>query len=82
MSFNIAILAGGRSKRFGSNKALVNIDGKPLISRMILEIGSLEAKPGNIYVSISNEKQKNEILDVVQKYNHLMRSKGFKPGPF
>src|SRR6266849_4223555 len=28
------VLAGGRSTRFGRDKALVEIDGKPMVSRM------------------------------------------------
>jgi molybdopterin-guanine dinucleotide biosynthesis protein A len=35
------ILAGGKSLRYGRNKALVNIDGIPLIERVINVMGSL-----------------------------------------
>ena len=35
------ILAGGRSTRYGQNKALVHIDGVPLIERVIRVMGSI-----------------------------------------
>jgi molybdopterin-guanine dinucleotide biosynthesis protein A len=36
-----AILAGGKSRRFGQNKALVELQGIPLIERVITVMGSL-----------------------------------------
>ncbi|MDX1775751.1 MAG: molybdenum cofactor guanylyltransferase [Desulfobulbales bacterium] len=38
------ILAGGRSSRFGSNKALAEVDGKPLIQHVVAKMAGLFAE--------------------------------------
>lgn len=67
MSYQVAILAGGKSRRFGSNKALFKIDGKTLISRQIAEIIKLKNQPENLFISISNEAQRDDIIDSIGK---------------
>ncbi|MEO1288991.1 MAG: NTP transferase domain-containing protein, partial [Chloroflexota bacterium] len=35
MSFTLAIICGGKSSRMGTNKAFIEIDGTPMIERII-----------------------------------------------
>ena len=57
----IAILAGGTSKRFGSEKALAEFQGKPLISHMVSIARKLSSE---IIVVVSNETQEEKLRDV------------------
>lgn len=41
MPLSIAVLAGGKSRRMGKDKALLDFDGRPLISRVIAALGPL-----------------------------------------
>ncbi len=50
----VAILAGGSSKRFGSDKALAVFQGKPLISHML---GIASRLTSNVLVVASSEEQ-------------------------
>jgi molybdopterin-guanine dinucleotide biosynthesis protein A len=59
----VAILAGGSSKRFGSDKALAEYHGKPLISHM-LEIAQ-RISP-TILVVVSNEEQEKNLKPLVK----------------
>ncbi|MFW9787072.1 MAG: molybdenum cofactor guanylyltransferase [Candidatus Thorarchaeota archaeon] len=59
----VAILAGGSSKRFGSEKALAEFKGKPLIIHMIEVARRLSS---DILVVVSDEKQKASIRDIVK----------------
>jgi molybdopterin-guanine dinucleotide biosynthesis protein A len=54
----IAILAGGDSKRFGSEKALAEFQGRPLVSHMV---GIARKLSPEIMIVVSDEKQE-EIL--------------------
>ncbi|MHA1339083.1 MAG: molybdenum cofactor guanylyltransferase [Promethearchaeota archaeon] len=76
MNIYVAILAGGLSKRFGSNKALINLNGKTIISTQILEILKLKYLPKKIFISIHNEEQFKDIkfaiiedLEQLNQYN-------------
>ena len=58
----VAILAGGSSKRFGSEKALADFQGKPLILHMI----SIAKKLSNEFmIVVSNEEQESKLRNVV-----------------
>jgi molybdenum cofactor guanylyltransferase len=54
------ILAGGKSSRFGRDKALEPIDGKPLIQRIKEEFGTLFQE----VIVVANQPEKYEFLGV------------------
>ena len=58
----VAILAGGNSKRFGSEKALADFQGTPLISHMVKIARKLSSE---IIVVVSEEVQKARLRRVV-----------------
>ncbi len=58
----VAILAGGNSSRFGSQKALANFRGTPLVSHMISIARTLSPRT---LVVVSNEDQANEIHQII-----------------
>ena len=41
MDYSIAILAGGQSQRMGRNKALIEIEGIPILQRIINVVSGL-----------------------------------------
>ena len=59
----VAILAGGTSKRFGSEKALAEFHGKPLISYM-LDIA--QQISSSILVVVSDEEQEEKLKPLVK----------------
>ena len=59
----VAVLAGGTSKRFGSEKALADFQGKPLISHMVDIARNLSSE---IIVVVSDDVQEAKIREVVQ----------------
>jgi len=59
----VAILAGGTSKRFGSEKALAEFHGKPLISYM-LDIA--QQISSTILVVVSDEEQEEKLKPLVK----------------
>jgi len=59
----VAILAGGTSRRFGSEKALADYQGKPLISHMIKIARKLTSE---IIVVVSDEKQKAKLSAIAR----------------
>jgi molybdopterin-guanine dinucleotide biosynthesis protein A len=59
----VAILAGGNSKRFGSEKALASFQGRPLVSHMVDIASRLSS---NILVVVSDEQKKAEIMPYVK----------------
>ena len=67
MQYSIAVLAGGKSQRFGSNKALFKVGGKPLITRFLLEIPKIHANPRLTYLSLRNRTQWEEILHALER---------------
>ena len=54
----VAILTGGSSKRFGSDKALAEFQGKPLISHMLGIASQISSK---VLVIASNEEQEEHL---------------------
>jgi len=78
MDFFIAILAGGKSRRFrfGSNKAIFKIDGIPIISRLLLEIPKLNIRPRIVFISLHNKSQKDEILESIRGHIKLNKTNG------
>jgi molybdopterin-guanine dinucleotide biosynthesis protein A len=59
----VAILAGGSSQRFKSDKALAIINNRPLISHMVKIAEKLSQ---NILVVVSDEKQENNLSSHVR----------------
>ena len=74
MDFFIAILAGGKSDRFGSNKAIFKIDGIPIISKLLLEIPKLNIKPRSVFISLHDKSQKDEILESIRAHIKLEKT--------
>jgi molybdopterin-guanine dinucleotide biosynthesis protein A len=60
----VAILAGGNSKRFGSEKALASFQGHPLISYMVDIAAQLSS---NILIVVSDDQRKIEISPYIKK---------------
>jgi molybdopterin-guanine dinucleotide biosynthesis protein A len=59
----VAIIAGGSSKRFGSDKALAEFQGKPLITHMI---GIAQRISSTILVAVSDEEQELHLRPYVK----------------
>jgi len=70
ISISAAILAGGKSLRFGSDKALAEINGKPLIQRVI---EGIPVGIADIFI-IGNENRRP--FDGFPVYNDLITSCG------
>ncbi len=62
-----AILAGGLSTRFGSNKAIFKHRDLALISTVVLEMLKIRGKTSPIIVSVHDEAQEREIFSAMQK---------------
>ncbi|MHA2026209.1 MAG: molybdenum cofactor guanylyltransferase [Candidatus Thorarchaeota archaeon] len=58
----VAILAGGTSKRFGSEKALAEFQGKPLVAHMVDIAHRLSTE---IMIVVSDESQEESIRNAV-----------------
>ena len=58
----VAILAGGTSKRFGSEKALAKFRGTPLVSHMVNIARRLSSE---VIIVVSNEKQEANLVDII-----------------
>lgn len=69
---NAILLAGGKSKRFGKNKALLLVDGKPLISVLV---DRLKQAFDNVYVSLS-DKDNYSFLEGVFFIKDIFANKG------
>ena len=54
----VAIIAGGSSKRFGSDKALAEFQGKPLIAHMMVIAQRISS---TILVVVSDEEQEKNL---------------------
>ena len=59
----VAILAGGTSKRFGSEKALADFQGNPLITHMVNIARNISSE---IIIVVSDEVQEANLREVVQ----------------
>lgn len=60
MSINVAVLAGGRSSRMGFDKAFAEIDGQPLIERVLARVADL----GSEVMLIANAPERYTYLDL------------------
>ena len=70
---NAIILAGGKSSRFGSDKAMYKIEQKPMLENIVEK---LEAFFDNIYI-IGNEKQKlKEVNRQIKFLSDIIPDKG------
>jgi molybdopterin-guanine dinucleotide biosynthesis protein A len=69
----VAILAGGSSKRFGSDKALAEFQGKPLISHM-LDIARKVSS--TILVAVSDEEQEKTLKPFVKSTKIVIDPEG------
>ncbi len=59
----VAILAGGTSKRFGSEKSLASFHGEPLVKHMVSIARNLSSE---IIVVVSDDVQEAKLREVVQ----------------
>jgi molybdopterin-guanine dinucleotide biosynthesis protein A len=69
---NAIVLAGGNSIRYGSNKALIKIEGKYLIEKVILPLRKVADK---IYV-VGNERTDYSFLKKVEVLQDIIPNKG------
>jgi len=63
------VVAGGVSKRFGQNKALVKLAGKPLVSYVVDKAISVV---DDVTVVVNSETQKKKIAEAVNKKTRIM----------
>lgn len=63
------VVAGGVSKRFGQNKALVELAGKPLVSYVVDKAISVV---DDVTVVVNSETQKKKIAEAVNKKTRIM----------
>ena len=61
--YYVAILAGGKSERFGMNKALFNFNGESLLSRAIRKTVQLSIIPKQLLNSFNDEPQYRAISE-------------------
>ena len=57
------LLAGGRSKRMGRDKALIKIDGKAMIVRVVEALGKAGREP--IRIAVANPEKMEEYAEVI-----------------
>jgi len=72
------ILAGGFSRRFGSDKGLVNLDGKPLV-RHVIDRASKVAD--EVLVVVSSKEQKNKFETILEEKADLVIDKDESQSP-
>lgn len=65
----IVILAGGRSKRFGTNKLLYKIDGEIMIKRLFKTISEITQ---NIYLSVKDREQADILLNFCDGFSGVI----------
>ncbi|MEM1575304.1 MAG: molybdenum cofactor guanylyltransferase [Nitrososphaerota archaeon] len=63
-----SILAGGKSKRFGSYKAIAIFKGKPLIYHVLKVVQPLVSE---IIICVSNKNQYKIISNIIEKNNNV-----------
>ena len=78
MKKSAVILAGGFSRRFGRDKGLVVLAGKPLILHVIDRVSKLVDE---VLVVVSSEKQKNKFETIFEENAHLVIDKDDSQSP-
>ncbi|MBS3794708.1 MAG: molybdenum cofactor guanylyltransferase [Candidatus Thorarchaeota archaeon] len=74
----VAILCGGQSKRFRSNKSLARFRQEPLISHMI---GIARKISNSVFVVVSNSEQKQQIQPLIGDIRVVLDPKGYPDCP-
>ncbi|MHA1766929.1 MAG: NTP transferase domain-containing protein [Promethearchaeota archaeon] len=75
--YHIGILAGGKSRRFGSNKLLYVLEGEPLLLHIVKEIPKLLMQPTSITLSLYDFSQYEEIISFFLKKEEFKRISKF-----
>ena len=78
MKKSAVILAGGFSRRFGRDKGLVILAGKPLILHVIDRVSKVVDE---VLVVVSSEKQKNKFETILKKKANLVIDKDDSQSP-
>ncbi|MGD9131644.1 MAG: molybdenum cofactor guanylyltransferase [Candidatus Bathyarchaeota archaeon] len=78
MKRSAVILAGGFSRRFGRDKGLVDLAGKPLILHVIDRASKVV---DDVLVVVSSEKQKNKFETILEEKANLVIDKDDSQSP-
>jgi len=78
LSFFTIILAGGKSKRMGTNKSTLKIKGKPLITHIINSL--TVAGCTNFIIQVKSKKDKDIIQPLVSNFNISWNMDNFEDG--
>jgi len=65
--YYVAILAGGRSERFGMNKALFKFNGKSFLSQTIMKTCKLSIIPKRLFISLNDDSQFQRTIGHLEK---------------
>lgn len=76
MSFSSIILAGGKSKRMGTNKSTLKINGTPLIIHIMNSLK--KAGCSNFIIQIKSEKDKEILQPLISNFNIYWSLDGFE----
>lgn len=67
MTVSVGILAGGKARRFGSNKAVHKIGVMSMIATQLVEVLSLTTPPARVVVAVHDEFQAKEIHHIIKE---------------
>ncbi len=63
------ILAGGISRRFGTNKLLYKVDGEAIINRVFKAVSGLTE---NVYLSVQKREQADTLQSICNKFSGVI----------
>jgi len=77
-SYSIGILAGGKSSRFGTDKATYKYQGISLLGRILMNLRDLTQQPKILVISVRDEIQYNVIKTNLEQELHFREESKFQ----